>query len=134
MAKGPSRTECNGDRDGTGRFTAGNKAAKGNPFARRMARLRSVLLDSVTDEDLRTVSAKLIDLAKGGDLAAVKLLLAYSVGKPDVPVDPDTVCDDGFALDLRRSKAASDAAMARILDPSLGTVGYYDEPDEDQPE
>jgi len=54
-----------------------------------MARLRSLLLDAVSDDDLRAVVRKLVEQARGGDTAAAKLLLAYVVGRPAGVVDPD---------------------------------------------
>jgi hypothetical protein len=65
--------------DANGRFTKGNRCASGNPFARRMARLRSLFLDAVSDDDLRDVARKLVEQAKGGDTAAAKVLLAYVI-------------------------------------------------------
>jgi hypothetical protein len=105
----PSETVSNGKkpeappptdagRDSDGRFAAGNKFAAGNPFARRMARLRSRFLEAVTEDDLHTVARKLVDMAKGGDLAAAKLLLAYAIGQPTDPVNPDRMDLDELAL------------------------------------
>jgi len=97
----PSETDFNGSaghaqngRDAAGRFAAGNKAAKGNPFARRVARLRSVLLDAVSDEDLRQIAQGLVRRARNGDAAAAKVLLAYVLGKPAPVVDPDSLDQD----------------------------------------
>jgi hypothetical protein len=81
-----------------GRFIKGNRCAAGNPFARRVARLRSTLLDAVSDDDLLAVVRKLVDQAKGGDTAAAKLLLLYTIGKPAVAVDPDTLDRDEWRL------------------------------------
>jgi hypothetical protein len=78
-----------GGRDARGRFTPGNKFGPGNPFARQTARLRQVLLEVVTEEELRQVAYSLLILAKAGNLAAIKLLLQYVVGKPAEAVDPD---------------------------------------------
>jgi len=95
-AVAPSPTVLNGETDkakndrGTdGRFSPGNKAACGNPHNRRVARLRSVLLDAVSDDDLEAVARKLVVLAKRGDVGAAKLLLAYLIGKPAAAPDPD---------------------------------------------
>jgi hypothetical protein len=78
-------------RDQRGRFVAGNQRGPGNPFARRVAGLRQVLLDTVTDDDLRAIAAKLIQMARDGDVAAARLLLAYTVRRPAAVVDPDTL-------------------------------------------
>jgi hypothetical protein len=72
-------------RDARGRF------GPGNPFARRVARLRQVLLDAVSDEDLQIVAEQLVVKAKMGDLAATKLLFQYVLGKPAATVDPDAL-------------------------------------------
>ena len=81
----------NTGRDSHGRFVAGNGGGPGNPFARRVAQLRSVLLECVSDEDLRVIAGELVVQAKMGHLAAVKLLFQYVLGKPAATVDPDTL-------------------------------------------
>jgi hypothetical protein len=78
-------------RDQRGRFTAGNRGGPGNPFARRVAHLRSVLLAAVTDDDLENIAGQLVVQAKAGDLVAIKLLFQYILGKPVPTVDPDTL-------------------------------------------
>jgi len=88
----------NNGHDAQGRFTKGNKAARGNPFARRMAKLRSIALDAVTEEDVRAVVRKLVDQAKAGDSAAAKLLLAYVLGRPTEAVNPDRLDLEEFRL------------------------------------
>jgi hypothetical protein len=77
------------DRDSQGRFTKGNPGGPGNPYYRRQAQLKRVLLACVSDEDVQAVMQTLIGLARGGDLAAIKLFLEYTVGKPAKAVDPD---------------------------------------------
>src|SRR5260370_14701126 len=78
-------------RDARGRFTSGNPGGPGNPFARRVAELRKVLLETVTDEELRIVAGQLMVKAKMGDLAATKLLFQYVLGKPAATADPDSL-------------------------------------------
>ena len=60
--------------------------------------MRSRFLEAVTEDDLDTVARKLVDMAKGGDLAAAKLLLAYAIGQPTDPVNPDRMDLDELAL------------------------------------
>jgi hypothetical protein len=101
VAPPPSPTAANGDRDpASGRFVPGNKAAKGNPFARKLAERRQALLDAVTPKDIADVAKKLLDMALAGDLAAMHLLLKYAVGAPVEVVNPDTL--DLAELDLLR--------------------------------
>ncbi len=81
----PSPTATDGtlvNRDEHGRFIQGNKAAKGNPYAKRVAQLRSAMMDAVTAGDVRAVIARMIELAKGGDVAAAKLVLEHACGRP----------------------------------------------------
>jgi hypothetical protein len=77
----PSTTVDNG-RDEHGHFIAGNHAAKGNPFARRVAALRSALLDAVKPEDVRAICAKLIEQARAGDIAAARTVFDRTLGRP----------------------------------------------------
>lgn len=77
----PSTTGSNG-RDNRGRFAGGNRCAKGNPQARRAARLRAELFRAVTPEDVAAVAAGLIAKAREGDTAAAKLLLDRLLGPP----------------------------------------------------
>ena len=76
-------------RDSAGRFVKGNAGGPGNPYYRRQAQLKRLLLECVTDEDVLSVLRVLLDLARTGDLAAIKLFLEYTVGKPTKEVDPD---------------------------------------------
>jgi hypothetical protein len=82
-------TAVNGDHGPGGRFAAGNRAAVGNPFNRRCARLRGLLLDAVSDDDVRAIARRLVQAAKEGDAAAAKLLFAYLMGRPTAAPDPD---------------------------------------------
>jgi len=81
--------ECH--RDAQGRFIGGNPGGPGNPFARQTAELRKALLSVVTYEDMRIIGADLVVKAKMGDLAAMKLLFQYVLGKPTESVNPDTL-------------------------------------------
>jgi hypothetical protein len=63
-----------------------------------MAKLRSIALDAVTEEDLRAVVRKLVDQAKAGDPAAAKFLLAYVIGRPTEAVNPDRLDLEEFRL------------------------------------
>src|SRR4051794_4887920 len=69
-------------RDARGRFCKGNPGGPGNPFARRVAELRQVLLDRVDEDRLEALVDKLLEVALAGDVAALKLVLAYTLGRP----------------------------------------------------
>ena len=69
-------------RSPSGRFGPGNRYARGNPHARKVARLRSSLLSAVTPKDLKDVVAVLLSQAKAGDVPAIKELLQRLLGPP----------------------------------------------------
>jgi hypothetical protein len=77
--------------DERGRFTYGNEGGPGNPFARRVAQLRKVMLECVTDQEMEVIVCELVVQAKMGNLAAIKLLFQYILGKPAAVVDPDSL-------------------------------------------
>lgn len=81
MNDAPSPTASNG-RGSNGKFGIGNQYAKGNPHAKRVARLRSALFKSVKPADLREVIAALLAQAKAGDVASIKELLQRLLGPP----------------------------------------------------
>jgi hypothetical protein len=101
-AAAPSPNGANGGRDTRGRFVPGNPGGPGNPFARRVASFRKAVCEAVNEEDFRDLAARLLREARHGDLAAVKLLFAYTIGRPGDPVDPDTLDIQEWAL-MRRS-------------------------------
>jgi hypothetical protein len=78
-------------RDARGRFTPGNGGGPGNLFARQVAKLRSALVKRVTEEDMAHIAEQLITQAKLGNVAAIKLLFQYVLGKPADTVNPDTL-------------------------------------------
>jgi hypothetical protein len=84
----PVAENANG-RDANGRFTNGNPGGPGNPYYRRQAHLKRMVLECVTDADVQSVLQVLLGLARSGDLAAIKLFLEYTVGKPAKELDPD---------------------------------------------
>jgi hypothetical protein len=94
----PEANSTASDRDSKGRFAKGNKGGPGCPFNRRVAALRCLLLERVSDDDLAAIVDRLVAQAREGDMAAIKLVLAYSVGKPTTAVDPDRVDVDEFKL------------------------------------
>lgn len=85
-------------RGADGKFAKGNKGGPGNPFSRQIAAFRQAVLNAVTATDLEEIVAVLLIKAKGGDLAATKLLLAYTIGKPGPCIDPDTLDQQEWQL------------------------------------
>ena len=105
-------------RDGQGRFLPGNLGGPGNPYARRVAELRRVMLECVTAQEMEIIVGELLVQAKNGKLGAIKLLFQYVLGKPPTTVNPDTL--DLEEVDLfRRSPMAAEATdvLANRLPP-----------------
>ena len=71
----------------TGRFTAGNKAARGNPYTRKAAAIRKALYSSVTADDIRQIVATLKAQAISGDLKAITVLFDRILGTPQTGID-----------------------------------------------
>jgi hypothetical protein len=90
----PSPTGANGAAPANhavnGRFIAGNKAAVGNPHARRVARLKGQLLN-VAETRLPRVVQAMYDKAEQGDVQAAELIFKYSLGRPSPGLDVDRV-------------------------------------------
>jgi len=72
----------NKGRSSRGRFTKGNSGGPGNPYAKKVAGLRSALLSAVTQEDMKAIARVLVEQAKSGDIAAVRELLMRVLGRP----------------------------------------------------
>jgi hypothetical protein len=104
-ANGPSESasdgQVNGEANGrlvNGRFAVGNKASRGNAFARRMAAHRRALLDAVTPDEWAQLFRKTYDQALTGDVAAQRLLYSYYIGRPVEVVNPDRLDLDELAM------------------------------------
>ena len=76
----PSPHEGNG-RDEHGKFSYGNKCARGNPLAGRAMQLRAELLAVLTPEAIHQVAERLLERALKGNLKAIAETLDRSIGK-----------------------------------------------------
>jgi hypothetical protein len=56
-----------------------------------VAALRQALPRRVSEPDVQDLASRLLASARGGDVAALKLLSAYVFGRPADVVDPDTL-------------------------------------------
>jgi hypothetical protein len=79
-----------------------------------VAELRRALLAAVTDDDIKYMAGVLVQMARGGDLAAVKLLFSYVIGKPVEVSDPDRL--DLEEWRLRQEAGVSAEQMTGVLD------------------
>jgi hypothetical protein len=74
-------TAVNNGRNADGSFAQGNRFGTGNPFAKKVAQLRSMLLSEIKPADIRKIIRLLIDKAKKGDIIAAKEVLDRAIGK-----------------------------------------------------
>lgn len=81
MTDTPSPNGDNG-RDTRGRFASGNSGGPGNPHAKHIGRLRSALLSAVTENDMQAVISKLVEMAKAGNVSAIREVFNRTLGKP----------------------------------------------------
>jgi hypothetical protein len=103
----------------TGRFAKGWKGGPGNPFGRQVAAYRRAFLEAVGEDGIRQIAAKLHALALAGDVDAAKVVLSYTVGKPDAAASPDRVDLAEWQL-LREAPDESQVLAARKrLDPGF---------------
>ena len=99
-----SITPSTNGRNGNGKFARGNTFGKGNPYAKKVASLKSALLQSVSPSDIKKIIKGMVKKAQEGDTAAAKLILPYLIGQPptnqdlekltsEQPSDPDNLTD-----------------------------------------
>jgi hypothetical protein len=119
-ANGAPAPACEGgDRGANGKFLPGNKAARGNPFARKMAAMRSALLSTATELGVITLGVKLLADALAGNMAAAQLYLSYVVGKPTKAVNPDTLDAEEFREILARPGVKEVMAALMNINPGV---------------
>jgi hypothetical protein len=106
-------------RDAKGRFAKGNPGGPGNPFARHLAKLRSALVQCVSEEDIRQIANGLLVNAKLGHLPSIRILLMYVLGKPSGAVNPDTLdIDEWRQLVQPLAKIAAELPQALMAIPA----------------
>jgi hypothetical protein len=107
------KTVDNGRTPG-GRFALGNAFARGNPNTRRMHELRHALLAAVRPEDVQAVGAKLLELARAGDIQAARLWLEFVVGKPSQAIELSGPEGEPVGLDWDRLQTTLLTALTRF--------------------
>lgn len=114
----PLPTVDNG-RGKNGQFVAGNSVAKGNPHAKKVAKLRSVMLGATSEADMRAITRKMISLAKNGDVAAAKLVWDRLLGSvtPLVAIDLKQALQVNWdSISFDRSQDGENAVDRRLLE------------------
>jgi hypothetical protein len=115
-------TPATSGRDAGGRFARGNGLGRGNPFARRVAALRSALLEEVDEDKFRQMARDLVEMALQKDLAAIKLVFHYVLGRPTPMVNPDDL--DRLEFEQLRRDCVSVDEMSELIGGACVPVGY----------
>lgn len=121
----PSPNGSNGGsgRDSGGKFTKGWKGGTGNPHARRVGQIRSVLLDAVSDDDIKAIVKALVAQAKEGDVKAAAELFNRLIGRAgDAPVQGESAGEQSTMLTITpaESLAAIEERKGQPHDPMCG--------------
>lgn len=101
------------ERQDKGQFAKGNKGGPGNPHAATVAKLRGAMLKAVTPTAIKRVMNKLIQMAEGGDLKAIELLLNRTCGKPEVTSTPTIAIQNNVSQSTGLEKALEIAHRVR---------------------
>lgn len=71
------------NQDSRGRFVKGNKASKGrNQHTWSQHHFKKTLHEVITEADHQAIIRRLIKACKAGDIAAIKLYMDHTIGKP----------------------------------------------------
>ena len=111
-------------RDQSGRFGPGNTFATGNPVQRHAQRLRQLFVTAVSEQDIRDIVLKLVELAKAGDIAAANLLLTRALGKPSttettLPLDNTPITELQQVTNLEQAREYTLQMQPDITDEML---------------
>ena len=99
----PNGSNGASDRNSHGQFLPGNQAAvgHGNPHADKAQTWRTALAETVTENDLRAVIAKLVEKARAGERWAVREVLDRCLGKAVQPIAAAIVSSDRRDITLK---------------------------------
>jgi hypothetical protein len=89
-----------GSFDANGLFARGNTLAKNNAGANSAARLRRMVRACATEDDVKSVFTTLRTLAVGGEVQAIKLYLAYTIGQPVTQIELSGPDGEAARIDL----------------------------------
>ena len=82
-------TKSKDGRKANGRFAPGNPGGPGNPYARQVGAMRKMMVYFFNEDRMRELAFILYEKASRGDMAAMKLIFQFVMGKPPEAVDPD---------------------------------------------
>ena len=97
-----------------GRFAAGNPGGPGRPRKETEQGYADAMRDAITPADLCDVLKSMVRRAKGGDVAATKLVLNYTVGLPTQRIEQNI------------SRRPGEVGMAEMIALSQDPDAYAD--------
>jgi hypothetical protein len=101
-----------------GKFAKGNPGGPGNPHARECARILQIMQAAIADEEILHLTRKLLELGLAGDVAAIKLILAYKIGKPQPAPLPDHLAHDGWSTYVKSAVKQADVLKVMQSPPA----------------
>ena len=105
-----------------GRFAPGNRLAQGNLVNRRMYYLRARLLSAISPAAIEAAGRQLCAQAEAGDLAAIRVLLDYAVGRPPQAVALSGPDGEPLGTDWGRVQAALTEALAPFAEARVAVA------------
>jgi hypothetical protein len=113
----PLPTASNG-RTRSGRFGKGNTFGKGNPNLRRIHLLRNRLLQAVDGDAMTQIGTKLVEMAKSGDLDAMRVLFTFTIGRPPQAIElcPSDTPHPLYGVSEEECEARIERVNARIAE------------------
>src|SRR5262249_1057104 len=96
----------------------------GNPYGRHVARMRTAVAETLTEEEAVAIAKKRIERAKAGNEAAAKLIFLYALGKPLDAMNPDWIDHDEWRLRMARPDGAEVMAGATQRPPFDVTMPF----------
>jgi len=109
------------ERDPQGRFAKNNAGGPGNPHARHCAKMLEMFRNAITDEEMYLLSRILFERASTGDMAALKMVWQYKLGKPLSAPNPDMIDRDEW--DHFQKDAMSLDEMKQVLGQLPSRIG-----------
>ena len=103
-------------RELNGRFAHGNRLAGGNLLAQRTREMRQSIFDAVGPDQVRAVIATMANQAADGDVAAARVFLEYTCGKPAQSIELSG--PDGGPLGVDVHSVTAVIMMALADDPA----------------
>jgi hypothetical protein len=99
-----------------GRFTAGNRAGIGNVLNRRYHEHRKEWLDAGSEDERTMIRAKVVELAKGGDMAAIKFWADMTYGKLADKIEFSGPDGDPVKIDMAKLTTVILGALAPLVE------------------